>query len=251
MISPTALYSCHKATNFVILRRGNQADNHAASSVTSFSLIKPKLCLAAIATRANMPEKQRERRRSKRSASHTTPSSDTNASSSEFALLDSDGSGCLGREEIRAAVAARGLPSAHVQAFIDAADKDGDGQISASEFNRFCEQREEQLHSVFTTLDRNGDGRLTSEEIRAGCDALGVRVSHEQQRGLMQRLDANGDGGVSFDEFRSLLLLLPEVNPVAVIEAFQRTRTLALTPTLTLTPALTLTVTKPWPSSSL
>ena len=175
-----------------------------------------------------MPEKQRERRRSKRSASHTTPSSDTNASSSEFALLDSDGSGCLGREEIRAAVAARGLPSAHVQAFIDAADKDGDGQISASEFNRFCEQREEQLHSVFTTLDRNGDGRLTSEEIRAGCDALGVRVSHEQQRSLMQRLDANGDGGVSFDEFRSLLLLLPEVNPVAVIEAFQRTRTLAL-----------------------
>lgn len=145
-------------------------------------------------------------------------SSQPNASSSAFAQLDTDQSGCLGREEIRAAVAARGLPSAHVQAFIDAADHDGDGRISLSEFQRFCEQREAQLRSVFTRLDRNGDGRLTSEEIRAGCDALGVRVSHEQQRGLMQRLDANGDGGVSFDEFRSLLLLLPEVNPVAVIE---------------------------------
>ena len=159
--------------------------------------------------------------------SHNMSSSQPNASSSAFAQLDTDQSGFLGREEIRAAVAARGLPSAHVQAFIDAADHDGDGRISLGEFLRFCDQREAQLHSVFTRLDRNGDGRLTGEEIRAGCDALGVRVSHEQQRGLMQRLDANGDGGVSFDEFRSLLLLLPEVNPVAVIEAFQLTRTLA------------------------
>ena len=143
------------------------------------------------------------------------------ASSSAFAQLDTDQSGWLSREEIRAAVASRGLPKAHVQAFIEAADHDGDGRISLSEFQHFCEQREAQLRSVFARLDRSGDGRLTSEEIRAGCDALGVRVSNEQQRTLMQRLDVNGDGGVSFDEFRTLLLLLPEVNPVAVIEAVQ------------------------------
>ena len=148
------------------------------------------------------------------------------ASSSAFAQLDTDQSGWLSREEIRAAVASRGLPKAHVQAFIEAADHDGDGRISLSEFQHFCEQREAQLRSVFARLDRSGDGRLTSEEIRAGCDALGVRVSNEQQRTLMQRLDVNGDGGVSFDEFRTLLLLLPEVNPVAVIEAFQLSRTL-------------------------
>ena len=98
------------------------------------------------------------------------------ASSSAFAQLDPDQSGSLGREEIRAAVASRGLPNAHVQAFIDAADHDGDGRISLSEFEHFCEQREAQLRSVFARLDRNGDGRLTGEEIRAGYDALGVRV---------------------------------------------------------------------------
>ena len=150
----------------------------------------------------------------------------TKPASSAFAQLDTDQSGWLGPEEIRAAVASRGLPKAHVQAFMDAADHDGDGRISLSEFQHFCEQREAQLRSVFARLDRSGDGRLTSEEIRAGCDALGVRVSNEQQRTLMQRLDVNGDGGVSFDEFRALLLLLPEVNPVAVIEAFQLSRTL-------------------------
>ena len=154
-----------------------------------------------------------------------TMSTKPGASSSAFAQLDTDQSGWLSREEIRAAVASRGLPKAHVQAFIEAADHDGDGRISLSEFQHFCEQREAQLRSVFARLDRSGDGRLTSEEIRAGCDALGVRVSNEQQRTLMQRLDVNGDGGVSFDEFRTLLLLLPEVNPVAVIEAFQRSRT--------------------------
>ena len=87
------------------------------------------------------------------------------ASSSAFAQLDTDQSGWLGREEIRAAVASRGLPKAHVQAFMDAADHDGDGRISLSEFQHFCEQREAQLRSVFARLDRNGDGRLTSEEL--------------------------------------------------------------------------------------
>jgi Ca2+-binding EF-hand superfamily protein len=139
----------------------------------------------------------------------------------DFDRIDSDRSGHIGEQEVRAAVAVRGLPSTYVQAFMKAADRDGDGRVSLSEFQSFCDQREARLRTIFAKIDSDGDGKLTSDEIRAGAETLGVRISSEQLRVFVERLDTDRDSAITFSEFRSLLLLLPEVNPVAVFEAFQ------------------------------
>ena len=123
-----------------------------------------------------------------------------------------------GVEGCEGCMAVRGLPSTYVQAFMKAADRDGDGRVSLSEFQSFCDQREARLRTIFAKIDSDGDGKLTSDEIRAGAETLGVRISSEQLRVFVERLDTDRDSAITFSEFRSLLLLLPEVNPVAVFE---------------------------------
>lgn len=59
------------------------------------------------------------------------------AAKAEFERFDTDGDGRLSTSEIRqvnAALGGHGVTDAEISAYIDAADKDGDGRIGLEEF---------------------------------------------------------------------------------------------------------------------
>ncbi|MFD1538188.1 EF-hand domain-containing protein [Nonomuraea guangzhouensis] len=59
------------------------------------------------------------------------------AAKAEFERFDTDGDGLLSTSEIRqvnAALGGHGVDDGEISAFIDAADKDGDGRIGLEEF---------------------------------------------------------------------------------------------------------------------
>ena len=68
----------------------------------------------------------------------------------EFNALDTDGSGTLTLDEIRAGLRLKGLPCSEdaLEQFMRQADTDGDGQISFHEFVRFSQERE---HAVIAS----------------------------------------------------------------------------------------------------
>jgi Ca2+-binding EF-hand superfamily protein len=64
-------------------------------------------------------------------------SSARDAAKAEFERFDADGDGLLSADEIRqvnTALGLHGLTDAEIEAFIEAADKDGDGRIGLEEF---------------------------------------------------------------------------------------------------------------------
>lgn len=84
-----------------------------------------------------------------------------------------------------------------------AADKDGDGFISASEFAampRIQNLPEEKRNNIFKRLDKNEDGKLGQDELsRMGGKG---HDKHEPMKRLWE-LDADKSGGISFEEFKA------------------------------------------------
>ena len=86
-------------------------------------------------------------------------------------------------------------------------DKDGDGQISQSEFDGPDEH--------FTQFDTNNDGNISEDELSSGS-------SQRQQRGqrgtrsfgteFVERLDKNDDGKVSTSEFDGTSQMFSELD---------------------------------------
>lgn len=84
-----------------------------------------------------------------------------------------------------------------------AADKDGDGAISATEFAampRIQNLPEEKRANIFKRLDKNDDGKLGREEL----SGMGKRHDkHDQPMKRLWELDADKSGGISFEEFKA------------------------------------------------
>jgi hypothetical protein len=77
------------------------------------------------------------------------------------------------------------------KALFAALDADGNGQLSAEEFDRQPEAMAElRRERAFTRLDRNGDGVLSRDELPSPVARL-------------ERADADGDGRVTPDEMRA------------------------------------------------
>jgi len=89
-------------------------------------------------------------------------------------------------------------PAARWQRMLDRWDENGDGKISADEFQG--------AENMFARLDANGDGELTQDEMRAPrAGAQGVREAgnfEQRWQWMLNNWDANNDGQISQDEFQ-------------------------------------------------
>ncbi len=61
------------------------------------------------------------------------------------------------------------------------------------------------LEQVFVLLDDNGDEVLTIAEITAGLKNIGVMLTQEESKELINQIDSNNDGVLTLEEFQSTL----------------------------------------------
>lgn len=76
----------------------------------------------------------------------------------------------------------------------EAADTDGNNQVSEAEFVR-------DAAAAFSGLDTNLDGKLTPEELQADDP-----VTYAKYAATFAEIDANGDGALTFDEVMAFKL---------------------------------------------
>lgn len=103
----------------------------------------------------------------------------------DFSTLDTDGNGQISAEEFEARGAVR----------FAALDTDGDGKLSAEELSAAEEgRRAERITRMIERFDTDGDGMLSSEE-----------MSPENRRSarMMERLDTDEDGTISAEEYEA------------------------------------------------
>jgi Ca2+-binding EF-hand superfamily protein len=129
-------------------------------------------------------------------------------------LLDVDGSGRLGRDEIRGLLAQQGLElrDHELDHLMRTLDTDGSGAVEQRELAAFLAvwfgpepEDEHALALAFRALDDDGDGHVTRDELqralRGGEDALrGVELD-----ALMDAADLDASGAIDWEEFRAIM----------------------------------------------
>ncbi len=104
------------------------------------------------------------------------------ASEERFKAMDKDGDGKISAAEFET----------HHSAKLMESDLDGDGKVTYDELKAAREKRrEERAQAFFKSLDTDGDGAVTEAELKARPDPM------------FAKLDANKDGLLSADEIKA------------------------------------------------
>lgn len=153
-----------------------------------------------------------------------------------FAEIDTDGSGELSQEELRAHAESRMSENSQSQASVNgiqggpppsllealmAADTDGNGEVSLSEFEDNAPDGAEKIQDLFSKIDTDGSGELSQEEILAHAEGQRMRPpppppnddvssiledilsdSAESDEAVFNALDADQDGEISEEELQ-------------------------------------------------
>ena len=142
-----------------------------------------------------------------------------------FKMGDTDGNGTLDIGEIESLLRMTGFSftKSQVQAFVTAADTNGDGVIDYEEFVpmmlsmkpkglQLANYSESQLTTYFQRLfqlsDVNGDGSLDLDECTTMLSMTGFKLSTEQISKVVGSADTNGDGVIDYKEFVPMLVKL-------------------------------------------
>ena len=129
-----------------------------------------------------------------------------------FHSIDTDNSGMISKQELRAALRKARLPtsSQHFEKLFQKIDTNSDGGISQEEFAGFLKRREAVLRETFGQITSGEPkGKFTGSMLRQYAKRTGVTLADSDVRHIMSKLDENCDGVVSFEEFRDGLLLAP------------------------------------------
>ena len=75
-------------------------------------------------------------------------------------------------------------------------DRDGDGEITAAELNRFF------ILGLFNYLDTDGSGSVTVKELKTNSHlVLGKKMTTSSARQALEMMDKDGTGVIEFNEF--------------------------------------------------
>ncbi|KAJ3670453.1 hypothetical protein LUZ60_010777 [Juncus effusus] len=128
-----------------------------------------------------------------------------------FNNIDTDGSGSITYEELKAGLAKLGskLTENEVQQLMEAADVDGNGSIDYVEFitatmHRHKLERDEHLYKAFMYFDKDNSGYITRDELRAAL------IQHEMGdpsaiEDIISEVDTDNDGRINYDEFVAMM----------------------------------------------
>ncbi|KAJ4760728.1 Calcium-dependent protein kinase [Rhynchospora pubera] len=128
-----------------------------------------------------------------------------------FINIDTDGSGTITYEELKAGLAKLGstLTEAEVKQLMEAADVDGNGSIDYVEFitatmHRHKLERDEHLYKAFNYFDKDNSGYITRDELEAALlehemgDATAIKE-------IISEVDTDNDGRINYEEFVAMM----------------------------------------------
>ena len=139
-----------------------------------------------------------------------------------FDLFDTDGSGGIDAEELKAAMKALGFTdtsSAHVQEMMQGVDKDSDGHIDFDEFLGMMTSKmqsrspQADVLKAFTLMDIDGKGALTFKDLKRVALQLGESVTDEDVKTMIELATGSPDGEVTKEQFLQTILRVTDQAP--------------------------------------
>lgn len=92
---------------------------------------------------------------------------------------------------------------------ISSIDTDGDGTISADEYDSLISQMgindAQSSEDFFAQFDTDGDGEITASEMDASKPMRPMGPPPEEKESLLSKIDTDKDGTISADEYNSLI----------------------------------------------
>ncbi|XP_043286050.1 calcium-binding mitochondrial carrier protein SCaMC-2 [Venturia canescens] len=143
---------------------------------------------------------------------HELPAQDEERLSKIFQQLDLDGNGRIDVHDLSKALHEVGVHKRYAEKFLAQSDKSKSGDISLAEFIHYVREHEKNLRLQFSDLDKNRDGKIDLEELIRAFKDLGIEMSKEEAKKLLQRMDQDGSLNISFNEWRDFLLYAPSTN---------------------------------------
>ncbi|MCO5600802.1 hypothetical protein L7F22_054918 [Adiantum nelumboides] len=127
-----------------------------------------------------------------------------------FKMMDTDGSGAITFEELKAGLRRLGSPLVdnEVRVIMEAADIDKNGSIDYEEFIAATmllnkRHKEEDLAAAFSYFDKDGSGLITKNELKQTC--LDHRMDASEVQDILREIDQNNDGCIDYGEFVSMM----------------------------------------------
>jgi calmodulin len=131
-----------------------------------------------------------------------------------FDLFDKDKDGSITTKELGDVMRALGAnpTNTELQEMIAEVDKDNSGKI---EFNEFLDlfarkmkdpDTEEDLIEAFKIFDKDGSGNISASELRHVMTTLGEKLTEEEADEMIREADTNGDGYIDYVEFVKIMM---------------------------------------------
>jgi len=152
-----------------------------------------------------------------------------------FKKFDTNNDGEISRQEVVQGAASAGLKLSadEIDALFILGDKDGNGEISFSEFAEImiptaperiaklkkCFRNRSEIESAFRRFDANKDGAISFEEMKNGLNTSGLLFTDQEVEICFAVADTDGDNEVSLSEFVSLLSS-SHINPKGALQKF-------------------------------
>lgn len=126
-----------------------------------------------------------------------------------FDNLDTDGSGSLSKDELKAALEKTGMKPTdeQMESVMARCDEEGDGKLSFEEFANSVIALGIKvrivmlLRQVFDALDADGSGYIEASDIKSLMTDAGFEIDEAELDTLVANCDTSGDGKISFEEF--------------------------------------------------
>ncbi|KPP65400.1 calcium-binding mitochondrial carrier protein SCaMC-1-B-like [Scleropages formosus] len=128
-----------------------------------------------------------------------------------FLKLDVNNDGYVSVEELHREMEKAGIWSAaeKAQAVVDKYDKNIDGRLDYEEFLNYLQDRERKWKINFQLLDKNKCGVIDHEEIMCLFKELGLVISKQNAKKIIQMMDKDSSMTVDWGEFLHHIILNP------------------------------------------
>ncbi|KAJ9182660.1 hypothetical protein P3X46_006629 [Hevea brasiliensis] len=139
------------------------------------------------------------------------PNEEIQGLKSMFANIDTDNSGTITYDELKAGLARLGskLTEAEVKQLMEAADVDGNGTIDYIEFitatmHRHRLERDEQIYKAFQYFDKDKSGFITTDELETAMKDFGMGDDATIKE-IISEVDTDNDGRINYEEFCTMM----------------------------------------------